>query len=252
MTNTTALITDSTCDHTQTMIEQCGITVIPQVVVWGDKLYRDRVDLTPEDFYQRLEKDPIWPTTTLPSLADFEKVYRDSIDGGTREIVVITVSSAMSGTFQLAEQVGHKMDVSVRVVDSKSPTMSLGWQVLAVARIRELGGTATKMIDAAAKVRERLVQIVCLDTLEYLHGDGRIGSATRFIGSLLDFKPLVQINHKSGLVESAGQARTRKKSIDTLVSRFFEQIIPGTLKQIAVLHGNALSKAQALADRIKK
>jgi DegV family protein with EDD domain len=233
------------------MIDQYGIRVIPQVVVWGDKLYRDRVDLTPEDFYQRLEKDPIWPTTTLPSPADFEKVYRDAITDGAREIVVMTVSSAMSGTFQLAEQVGRKVDVPVYVVDSKGPTMSLGWQVLAAARIREMGGTATKMIDAAAKVRDTLVQIVCLDTLEYLHRGGRIGSATRFIGSLLDIKPLVQINHKSGLVEPAGQARTRKKSIDTLVSRFFEQITPGTLKRIAVLHGNALTEAQALADRIK-
>jgi DegV family protein with EDD domain len=252
MANTTALITDSTCDIPQALIDQYGITVIPQVVVWEDKLYRDRVDLTPEDFYRRLEKDPTWPTTTLPSPADFEKLYRDAISAGAHEIVVMTISSAMSGTFQLAEQVGQQMDVPVHVVDSKGPTMSLGWQVLAAARIRELGGTATKMIDAAAKVRDKLVQIVCLDTLEYLYRGGRIGNATRFIGSLLDIKPLVQINHKTGLVESAGQARTRKKSIDTLVTRFFEQITPGTLKRIAVLHGNALAEAQALADRIKK
>jgi DegV family protein with EDD domain len=252
MANTTALITDSTYDIPQALIDQYGITVIPQVVVWEDKLYRDRVDLTPEDFYRRLEKDPTWPTTTLPSPADFEKLYRDAISAGAHEIVVMTVSSAMSGTFQLAEQVGQQMDVPVHVVDSKGPTMSLGWQVLAAARIRELGGTATKMIDAAAKVRDKLVQIVCLDTLEYLYRGGRIGNATRFIGSLLDIKPLVQINHKTGLVESAGQARTRKKSIDTLVTRFFEQITPGTLKRIAVLHGNALAEAQALADRIKK
>jgi DegV family protein with EDD domain len=251
MKNTTALITDSTCDLPQSMIEQYGITVIPQVVVWGNELLRDRVDLTPEAFYQRLEKDPIWPTTTLPSPADFEKVYRDAIAGGAREIVIMTVSSAMSGTFQLAEQIGSQMDIPVHVVDSKGPTMSLGWQVLAAARIRELGGTASKMIEAASKVREKLVQIVCLDTLEYLHRGGRIGNATRFIGSLLDIKPLVQINHKTGLVESSGQARTRKKSIDTLVSRFFEQITPGSLQRIAVLHGNALTEAQALADRIK-
>ena len=149
------------------------------------------MDLTPEDFYQRLEKDPIWPTTTLPSPSDFEKVYRDAITDGAREIVMMTDSSAMSGTFHLAEQVGRKMDVPVHAVDLKGPTMSLGWQVLAAARIRELGGTATKMIDAVARVRDKLVLIVCLDTLEYLHRGGRIGSATRFIGSLLDINPLV-------------------------------------------------------------
>ena len=252
MTNTIALITDSTCDIPQAMIDQYRITVIPQFVVWGSEILRDRIDLTAEDFYQRLEKDPIWPTTTLPSPLDFEKVFRDTIVGGTQEIVVMTVSSAMSGTFQLAKQVGQQMDVPVHVVDSKGPTMSLGWQVLAAARIREVGGSALKMVEAAARVRDNLVQIVCLDTLEYLHRGGRIGNATHFIGSLLNIKPLVQINHISGLVESCGQARTRKKSIEMLVNRFFERLAPEKPKRVAVLHGNALPEAQALADRIEK
>jgi DegV family protein with EDD domain len=248
----TALITDSTCDIPQDMIDRYEITVIPQLVVWGDELLRDRIDLSSEAFYERLEKDPVWPTTTLPSPIDFEKVYRGAIMKGAREIVVITVSSAMSGTYQLAKEVGQQMEIPVHVIDSKGPTFSLGWQVLAAARIRELGGNSLKMIDAAAKVRDKLVQIVCLDTLEYLHRGGRIGSATRFIGSLLDIKPLVQINHKTGLVESCGQARTRNKSIDTLVNRFFEQLDPVKPKRVAVLHGNALAEAQALANRIKK
>ena len=252
MTIQTALITDSTCDIPQALIDQYGITIIPQVVVWGEELLRDRIDLTPEAFYQRLEKDPVWPTTTLPSPADFNKVYQQAIAGGAQEIVMMTVSGAMSGTFQVAEEEAKKMDVPVHVVDSKGPTMSLGWQVLAAARIRELGGSAAKMIEAADRVRNRLVQIVCLDTLEYLHRGGRIGNATRFIGTLLDIKPLVQINHETGLVESCGQARTRRKSIETLVSRFFEQLVPGKTKRVAVLHGNALADAKALADRIKK
>ena len=250
--NRVALITDSTCDIPQMMINQYGISVIPLGVVWGNELLHDRVDLTPEEFYWRLEKDPIWPTSTLPSPADFENIYREAIENGAKEIVVMTVSSAMSGTFHLAEQVGKNMDVPVHVVDSKGPTMSLGWQVLAAARIREMGGNAAKMIEAAASVREKLVQIVCLDTLEYLHRGGRIGNAARFFGSLLDIKPLVKIYHKTGLVEFCGQARTRKKSIESLVSHFFEQLSPEKPKRIAVLHGGALSDAQALADRIKK
>src|ERR1035437_10791092 len=160
--NPTALITDSTCDIPQAMIDQYGISVIPLGVVWGNEILRDRVDLTPEDFYRRLEQDPVWPTSTLPSPADFEQVYRDAIVKGAKEIVVMTVSGAMSGTFQLAGQVGKHMDIPVHVIDSKGPTMSLGWQVLAAARARELGGSAAKMIEAAAGVREKLVQIVCL------------------------------------------------------------------------------------------
>jgi DegV family protein with EDD domain len=164
MNSSTGLITDSTCDIPQAMIDRYGITVIPQVVVWGEELLRDRVDLAPEDFYQHLEKDPVWPSSTQPSPIDFEKPYRNAISNGANEIVMLTVSSAMSGTYQLATQVGQQMDIPLHVVDSKDPTLSLGGQVLAAVRIRELGGSATKMIEAAAKVRAKLVQIVCLDT----------------------------------------------------------------------------------------
>ena len=129
--------------------------------------------------------------------------------------------------------------------------MSLGWQVLAAARAREEGLTAEEMIARADTVRGKLVQIVCLDTLEYLHRGGRIGSAQRFIGGLLDIKPLVQINHETGLVEACGQARTRRKSIELLLERFFGELDTGKPMHVAVLHGNAPDEAAALAERIR-
>lgn len=245
-----ALMTDSTRDIPENLIQQYNIGVIPQVVIWGEQTYRDRVDMAPEAFYERLTKDTLIPSTTLPSPAEFERVYRDAIAQGAREIIIFTVSSAMSGTFQAAKQAGERMKVPVHVIDSKGPTMSLGWQVLAAARGREAGANATEMIAAADKVRGKLVQIVCLDTLEYLHRGGRIGTATKFLGSLLDIKPLVQINHRTGMVEPAGQARTRKKSIEVLIEQFFEQIQRDKPTHVAVLHGNALDEAQAIAARI--
>jgi len=252
MSASIALITDSTCDIPQTLIDQYGITVIPQIVVWGETLLRDRVDMSPEEFYRRLEKDPHKPTSTQPGPGDFEKTYREAITRGAREIVILTVSSTMSGTYALAEQVGRQMDVPVYVVDSKGPTMSLGWQVLAAARCREAGGSAMEMVAAAARVRSKMVQIVCLDTLEYLQRGGRIGMATRLIGTLLNLKPLVQINHETGLVEASGQARTRRKSIETLQERFFDGIEAGKPLHVAVLHGDALPEAEELAERIQQ
>jgi DegV family protein with EDD domain len=166
--------------------------------------------------------------------------------------MMLTVSSAMSGTYQLAKQVGDQMDMPVHVIDSRGPTMSLGWQVLAAARAREAGAAIEGMIAAAERVRQTLVQIVCLNTLEYLHRGGRIGSATKFIGSLLDLKPLVQINHQTGLVEPGGRARTRRKSIDMLMDLFFERLDLKKNLHIAVLHGNALEEAQALVERIRQ
>ncbi len=251
MSFATAIITDSTCDIPQDLITRYGIRVIPQVLVWGEKTFLDRLEITPEEFYRRIGSERQLPTTTLPAPADFERYYRDAISSEAKEIVVFTVSSAMSGTFRLAQEVAGQMDVPIRVVDAKGPTMSLGWQVLAAARVREQGGSSIEMVEAAARAREKMVQIVCLDTLEFLHRGGRIGSATRYLGSLLDIKPLVQINHQTGRVEPGGQARTRKKSIEMLIQRFFEQIEPGRPLHIAVLHGNALDEAQALAERIR-
>ena len=247
-----ALITDSTCDIPQPLIKQYGIIVIPQIVVWGEKILHDRIDLSPEEFYRRLEQDAHIPTSTQPSPGDFEKTYREAIAQGAKEIVMLTVSSAMSGTYALAEQVGRQMDVPVHVVDSKGPTMSLGWQVLVAARCREGGGNASEMVAAAAKARAKMVQIVCLDTLEYLQRGGRIGMATRMIGTLLNLKPLVRINHETGLVEASGQARTRKKSIETLLELFFDGIEGGKPLHLAVLHGNALAEAEELAERIRE
>ena len=247
-----ALITDSTCDIPQPLIKQYGIIVIPQIVVWGEKILHDRIDLSPEEFYRRLEQDAPMPTSTQPSPGDFEKTYREAIAQGAKEIVMLTVSSAMSGTYALAEQVGRQMDVPVHVVDSKGPTMSLGWQVLAAARCREGSGNASEMVAAAAKARAKMVQIVCLDTLEYLQRGGRIGMATRMIGTFLNLKPLVRINHETGLVEASGQARTRKKSIETLLELFFDGIEGGKPLHLAVLHGNALAEAEELAERIRE
>jgi DegV family protein with EDD domain len=249
---TTALITDSTSDLPQSLIEQYKIGVVPLGVVWGDTVYRDRVDLQPEEFYRRLTTDKRHPSSTQPSPADMEKAFREAVAQGADEIVMVAISSGMSGTYQLAEQVGRQMPVPVHVVDARGPTMTVGWQTLAAARIREKGGKALEMVAAAAKARAKMVQLVCLDTLEFLHRGGRIGTAKKLIGSLLDLKPIIQVNHQTGMVESLAQARTRKKSIDVFVAKFFELLGSGALKRVALLHGNAFEEATALAERIKQ
>ena len=251
MAHPVALITDSTCDLPQALVDQYQIGIVPLGVVWGDKVYRDRMELSPEEFYQRLTTDKNHPSSTQPSPADMQKAFSDAIAGGAKEIVMVAISSGMSGTFQLAEQVGREMSVPVHVVDAKGPTMTVGWQVLAAARTRERGGNALEMVAAAAKARAKMVQLVCLDTLEFLHRGGRIGTAKKLIGSLLDLKPIIQVDHTTGTVVSLAQARTRKKSIDMFVSRFFEMLGEGK-KHVALLHGNAFEEATALAERIQQ
>ncbi len=245
------IITDSTCDIPDALVKQYGITVIPQTIIWGDTQYRDRVDLQPEEFYRRLAVDPRRPTSSLPRLADFQEAYENAASQGAEELVVITVSSAMSGTYQMARRAAEQVKIPVHVIDSRGPTMSLGWQVLAAARLRQAGAGLGEMLECTEQVRRRLVQLVGMDSLEYLQRGGRIGQAAKWVGVLLHVRPLVSINHQSGLVEPASLCRTQKALEEKMVAQFTAALKGGKNLHVAVLHGNAPERAEALARRVR-
>lgn len=246
-----ALITDSTCDLPHALREQYAINVIPLSVIWGDEQLRDGVDIQAEAFYERLVADPVYPTTSQPTPQDFFAVYENVERQGAREIVVITISSGMSGTYESAKLAAPIIDIPVHVVDSKSNSMSLGWQVLAAARAREAGGDVAAMIAAADAARKTMAYIITLDTLEYLYKGGRIGGASAFIGTLLNFKPQITVNHETGMVEAGRRTRTRQKALQALYDDFFAQLDTRKPMHIAVLHNAALPEAEALAARVQ-
>lgn len=245
-----AILTDSTCDIPQALVEQYKISIIPQYILWGGKSFRDRVDLQPADFYERLETDPQRPTSSQATLADFQSAYQAAFEQGADEIIMLTVSSAMSGTYEMAKKAALEMHAPVHVVDSKGPTMTLGWQVLQAARTRDAGASASEILEQVANVRSRLVQLVAMQSLEYLQHGGRIGDAVKWVGNVLGVKPLVSINHSSGRVEPVGLARTHKKLVEVLYEKFFTKLKGEGGLHIAVLHGNAPEEAQLLAERI--
>jgi DegV family protein with EDD domain len=246
-----AIITDSTCDIPDALIRQYGIIVIPQMVIWGGEQLRDRIDLQPVEFYQRLMTDFERPTSSLPNVKDIHKAFQETIDHGATQVIVLTVSSAMSGTYNLVQNVAREVNIPVSMVDSKGPTMSLGWQVLAAARACEAGADMQAILEQVRRVREKLVQFVAMDSLEYLQRGGRIGGAVKWVGSLLNIKPLVSINHNTGLVEPASLARTHKGLVELLYHKFFEKLKGYKSLHIAVLHGNVADAAEVLAERIQ-
>ncbi len=247
-----ALITDSTCDLPHALRTNHNIHVVPLSIIWGEETLRDGIDIQPEDFYRRLVVDSTYPTTSQPTPQIFSDLYEKVKDEGAEAIVVITISSAMSGTYESARLAATMTDVPVYLVDSKSNSMSLGWQVLAAARVREAGGDINAMIDAARKAREHMVYLVVLDTLEYLHRGGRIGGASRFIGTLLNLKPQISVNHQTGEVEAGRRTRTRKRALAALYQDFFGQLDTRKPMHIAVLHNAALPEAEKIAARIQQ
>lgn len=250
MTKQVTIITDSTNDLPVDLREKFGIHVVPLTIVWGDKQYLDGIEITPEQFYERLGTTTVHPTTSQPTPQDFTRAYEEAASGGADEILVMTISGAMSGTIESARAAAEGFRIPVRVVDSRSNSMSLGWQILAAARACEAGADLEGMVGAADIVRNRLHYHIVLDTLEYLVKGGRIAGAAKFIGNVLNIKPQIRVNHQSGSVEAGDVSRTRARALETLYSGFFKKIDTSQPLHIAVLHNAAFEDAQALADRI--
>jgi len=246
------IISDSTCDIPDNLIQQHGITIIPHYIIWGNQQYRDRVDMQPIYFYERIATDPDYPSSSQASIADFKQIFEDVAAKGADEIIALTVSSAMSGAYHMASEAAKLVRVPVSVVDGKSPSMSLGWQVLAAARARDAGMKVGEILAMLDELKTRLVQYVAMESLEYLQKSGRIGNAVKWVGSVLKIRPLVSINHKTGLVEPASLSRTHKGVIDQMYNKFFEHFKAKQKLHIAVMHGNILTEAEEMAERIKR
>jgi DegV family protein with EDD domain len=246
------IVTDSTCDIPQDLLEKHGIIVVPQVLTWGERQYRDRVDIQPGEFYQRLVSESSKPGTSQPTDHEFSDAYEKAVDSGATSIITLIVSSTLSGTVQAARKAVEYFKIPIKVVDSRATSMGLGWQVLAAARASESGADLCNVIDRIKQVRRRIFQYAGLDTLEYLKKGGRIGDAARWATSLLKIKPVVALNILTNMVEPIGLARTYAAMMETLYRKFFEQMKDRTNLRIAVLHGNMPVEAEALAERISQ
>ncbi|MCE1254127.1 MAG: DegV family protein [Anaerolineae bacterium] len=247
-----ALITDSTCDIPAEWIKQYDITVVPLSIIFGDQVYQDGVDMTAEQFYERLPGEANHPTTSQPAPKAFLKAYQQAAANGASEILVITISSAMSGTIQSARNAAEESPIPVYVMDGKNNSMGLGWQVITAARAREAGAGLQEMISAAESVQKNMVYYISLDTIDYLSKGGRIADAARFLGSVLNIKPLIFVKAHNGTVGASIPARSRKSAIEGLYKEFFHHIDVNLPLHITVLHNNALQEARDLAERVRQ
>jgi len=209
------IVTDSVADLPSQVVEELGITVIPLNVRFGEEVYRDGIDLTAEQFYHKLKHSEITPVTSVPSPAAFAEAY-DKLAGGTDEILVITLSSRLSGTYEVALQsIGlMKGKCRVEVIDSRWAVMAEGFMVIAAARAAQAGANFDDVLDITHRNAERVDMRAAFDTLEYLKRGGRIGAAQAFLGSVLKINPIITL--RDGVVEPVGRTRSRAMAIDHL------------------------------------
>jgi len=244
------VVTDSTAYIPAKALDGLDIPVIPLWLIWGDERFRDGVDIDPQTFYRRLQGSKIFPTTSQPSAGEFADFFRQASDGADG-VVGIFISSKLSGTVPNAQAALAQLpDLNIRVVDSFSTSMDLGFCVLTAARAAAAGKSLDEVVAVAEDMRDRAHVFFTVDTLEYLHRGGRIGGARRLLGTALNIKPLLQI--EDGLVEPLAQVRTKRKAVARMLEIAGEQLGGKKMAEAAILDVNAPEEGDSIARQTKE
>jgi len=245
-----AIVTDSSPNIPDQIIKELGIHVVPLTVIWGEESYYDGVDITVTDFYKRLETAKVMPSTSQPSVADFEVLFRSLYQDGY-EILAILLTEDLSGTISSATQAKKMLpEASIEIVNSRTLAMAHGFHVLAAARAANSGASLAECKRIAEDARDRSGVVFVLDTLEFLHRGGRIGGAKRFVGTLLNVKPILAI--EDGVIITLDQVRTQKKALETIVDIIVERTQDHKTIRLATLHANNPETAQFILDEAVK
>lgn len=244
-----AIVTDSTVSMPEHLIKQYGIHVAPQVVIWNDETMLDGLDITAEEFYERLQHEKNMPTTSQTTIGAFREIFQELTDLG-HPIAVLTVGEKLSGTYQSAVQAKDMLpEAQIEVHNSDTAAMALGFQVLAAARKAEQGASLAEVIRVAEESRRHTGVLLAMETLEYLHRGGRIGGAARLLGTALNLKPILTIS--DGQVEPVERVRTKSKAVNRLLDILAERAEGHSPVRFGIHHAQAEEEANQLKDRIE-
>lgn len=243
---TVKIVTDSLSDITPELVPGLDITVVPLTVLFGHESFLDRVTISTDEFYRRLAQDTIWPTTTQPSPRVFADVY-DKLAENSDEILVVTLSAKLSGTYNSAEGAKSlmKKKCRVEVIDSQKVALSLGMIVIEAAKQAKTGAKLKDLTDFVRGAMPRSHFVAYFDTLKYLAKGGRIGKASGLLGSLLSVKPLLTI--KEGEIAPLTRVRSQAAGVDYLCN-----FVAGfqNIQGLAVEHTTNAADADKLAERL--
>jgi DegV family protein with EDD domain len=240
------IVTDSSADLPEKLVKELGIAVVPIYVRFGEEIHRDRVTISEEEFYRRLESTPVHPSTVQPGPQDFLEVYQ-KLSEGADGIVSIHISGKLSGTVNSAlmarDMLGERCPVEV--VDSQAVTMGLGLIVIAAAEMAKAGESLDKIVAEVKQAIPQIHLVALFDTLKYLLLGGRIGKARALLGSILNVKPILML--KDGEVVPCTQVRNRAKGMDKLFD-FVKNA--ADVQGLAVVYSTTPDEAWSLAERL--
>ncbi|GIO38731.1 DegV domain-containing protein YitS [Paenibacillus antibioticophila] len=220
------IVADSTADVPKAIVEEYGIHIVPMRLAFGEETFIEGIDITVEEFYDRLSKSRDLPTTSQTSPSQYVEVYRNLMQQYPGSpIISLHISSGMSGTYQsalLAKSMieeEHEADADITVIDSLCATYGFGLQVVLAARMAKAGASVEEIkaeVDRVGKARQLYFLV---DVLEYLQKGGRIGKAAAILGTLLNIKPILSVDDE-GVIYAVDKVRGHKKAVSRVIELF--------------------------------
>lgn len=245
----TIIVADTTCGLPREMLTERGITLIPQVVIFGEESFHDDKDLDTASFLQKLTASKSLPKTAAPEPPLYYPVFEEAQKKG-ESVVVVAPTGKASGTVRSAQTAAQEFpEVDIRVVDTQTISCNLGSLVLLANDLARAGKSASQIVATLEDLIPRGRIYFLVDTLEYLAKGGRIGGAKRLVAELLEIKPILQI--KDGQVEPFEQQRTKRRAIARLVEVVAENCKGGDSAHLCVIQAEAELEARAFAEELQ-
>lgn len=242
---TVKIVTDSTCDLPQNIIDELGISVVPCYINFPERSYLDGVDISRQEFYEKLPNYPVPPTTSAPSIGSFAKIYQHLRDSGATAILSIHISSALSGVVNVAALAAEAMEgCIVRTLDSGQLTLGIGMMVEAAAKAARENKTLEEILALLKNYASRTYTFAVIDTLKYLRRSGRVTRLQANLGMLLQVKPILHMHAGDYGIDPI---RTTRRSLDRLIKTIHSL---GKLESLAIVHTNVPEKAEQFARMI--
>jgi DegV family protein with EDD domain len=248
-----ALAIESTTVLPKDLAKKYNIPFAPAIIIWEGEEIKDGIDITPEEFFTRLATSSEHPTTSQATPVMFKEIYDQLLEKG-HDILTITISSKLSGMYSSAVQAKEMLPgANIEVIDSLIGAVSLIWPVKKVLEAADAGASLAECKSLVEKMASHSGIMVLPETLEYLHRGGRIGGASKFIGTALNFKPILEI--VDGAFEGRERVRTHSKALNRLIELTIEKIGGRSPVYLGVMHANApdtaaelLAKTEALIE----
>jgi DegV family protein with EDD domain len=234
------------------LVKQLNITIVPLILILGEKSFEDGADILPDDFYRLMENSKLVPTTSQATMLSMKNAFEGLLEQGF-DVLGLFLSSRLSGTVESAQQARamiQKGQEKIAIMDSLATTMALGWPVLTAARAANAGENLVECQKLAEKARDQTGVMFVVETLEYLHRGGRIGGAQAMLGTILHVKPLLEL--QDGRIESVEKIRTKKQALSRMLDLIEEKIGDRKPVRLATVHANAEAEALSLLETARQ